>query len=209
MFFVLFFQLVYVDWFAIFQDNVGFLNSWKMVFPDISGAADRHRDDRTVCLCGNFEAALMEWKHVQFIFIFVSCTLWENADGNAGFHFLNSSENGFQSLLQVITVKKQAVKTFHPGRKQRNLFHLFFCDIAGTDGAAWISDRYIKKASVISDIKNRHISWYIFLSDNSQLHTGYPQDKTKYCLNDPKRADFLCHRIEFADDPFYKENGNG
>ena len=72
MFFVLFFQLVYVDWFAIFQDNVGFLNSWKMVFPDISGAADRHRDDRTVCLCGNFEAALMEWKHVQFIFIFVS-----------------------------------------------------------------------------------------------------------------------------------------
>ena len=80
---------------------------------------------------------------------------------------------------QVITVKKQAVKTFHPGRKQRNLFHLFFCDIAGTDGAAWISDRYIKKASVISDIKNRHISWYIFLSDNSQLHTGYPQDKTK------------------------------
>ena len=112
MFFVLFFQLVYVDWFAIFQDNVGFLNSWKMVFPDISGAADRHRDDRTVCLCGNFEAALMEWKHVQFIFIFVSCTLWENADGNAGFHFLNSSENGFQSLLKVITVKKQAVRRF-------------------------------------------------------------------------------------------------
>ena len=84
MFFVLFFQLVYVDGGAILQDNVGFLNSWKMVFPDISGAADRHRDDRTVCLCGNFEAALMEWKHVQFIFIFVSCTLWENADGNAG-----------------------------------------------------------------------------------------------------------------------------
>ena len=126
MFFVLFFQLVYVDWFAIFQDNVGFLTLGNGFPRYQADAADRHRDDRTVCLCGNFEAALMEWKHVQFIFIFVSCTLWENADGNAGFHFLNSSENGFQSLLQVITVKKQAVKTFHPGRKQRNLFHLFF-----------------------------------------------------------------------------------
>ena len=53
-FFLVFVQFFRIDWFAIFQDNVGFLNSWKMVFPDISGAADRHRDDRTVCLCGNF-----------------------------------------------------------------------------------------------------------------------------------------------------------
>ena len=188
---------------------MGFLNSWKMVFPDISGAADRHRDDRTVCLCGNFEAALMEWKHVQFIFIFVSCTLWKNADGNARFHFLNSSENGFQSLLQVITVKKQAVKTFHPGRKQRNLFHLFLGYVTGTDWTSGISEWHIEEASMISDVENRHISWHILFSNNRQFHTCHPQDEPENSLDNPKRTDFFRHRIEFSNDPLYQKDGNG
>ena len=91
--FVLFFQLVYVDWFAVFKNDMGLLDPWEMAFPDVGGTADGHWDNRTVCLGGNLEAALMERKHVQLILIFAAGTFRENADGNAGFHLLNSREN--------------------------------------------------------------------------------------------------------------------
>ena len=95
VFLVFFFKLIHVDRFAVFQNDVLFFDLREVVFPDVSRAADRHGDDGTSGFCGNLEASFMEGEHIQFICIFVSGTFREDADGDAGFHFFNSSQDGF------------------------------------------------------------------------------------------------------------------
>lgn len=86
-----------------------------MCFEDVCGVVDGNRDDRTFCFGGDFEASFMEWKHVCLVSISVSGSLREDTDGNAGFYFFDCCEDGFQTLLDVFSVKEEAVKVAHPG----------------------------------------------------------------------------------------------
>ena len=82
--------------------------------------------------------------------------------------------------------------------------HFFFGNVAGADRAAAVGEEDVKVASVIPDIQDRGVLRYILLSYHCDFGSCDPQDKSKYSLNDPKRADILGHRRKFADDPFYQ-----
>ena len=53
------------------------------------------------------------------------------------------------------------------------------------------------------------IFWHIFFPNYCDFGAGNPEDEAKYCLDDPERADILCHRRKFAYDPFDQKNRNG
>ena len=175
-----------------------------MCLKNFCGIVHRHRDDRTSGFAGNFETSLMERKEFQFILVFVPGSFWEDADGDAGFDLFNSGKDGFQSLFDILTIQKQAMQIAHPVGKKRISFHFFLCNITGTDRAATVGKYNVKVASVITDIQDRGVLRYIFLSYYCDFGSCDPQDKSKYSLNDPKRADILGHRRKFADDPFYQ-----
>ena len=60
--FLVFIQFFRIDWFAIFQNNVCFLNEWYMTFKDIAGIIQTHRYDRTTGLLGNLKGTVVERK---------------------------------------------------------------------------------------------------------------------------------------------------
>ena len=98
------------------------------------------------------------------------------------------------------------MEIFHPGGQERDFLHFFFGNVAGADRAAAVGEEDVKVASVITDIQDRGVLRYIFLSYYCDFGSCDPQDKSKYSLNDPKRADILGHWREFADDPFHQKN---
>ena len=105
-------------------------------------------------------------------------------------------------LMSFLSRKRQW--RFHPGGQERDFLHFFFGNVAGADRAAAVGEEDVKVASVITDIQDRGVLRYIFLSYYCDFGSCDPQDKSKYSLNDPKRADILGHRRKFADDPFYQ-----
>ncbi len=199
-----FVQLIRVDGLAVFHHNLCRTDFREMCFENICGVVDGNGDDRTFCLGGDFEASLMEGEHIQVIFVLVSGALREDTDGNAGFDLIYSCQDGFQSLLDVLSVQEEAVEIFHPGGQERDFLHFLFGNVAGADRAAAVGEEDVKVASVITDIQDRGVLRYIFLSYYCDFGSCDPQDKSKYSLNDPKRADILGHRRKFADDPFYQ-----
>ena len=101
------------------------------------------------------------------------------------------------------------MKVAHPVGKQRIAFHFFFCNIAGSERTAAVGQKDVVIASVIADVKNRGIFGYIFFTNDSDIDSGYPKEKTEYSLNEAKGTYVLGHGSKFADDPFHNENGDG
>ena len=208
MLLIFFAQLIRIDWFAVFYYNSGRCYLWKVRFEDVCGVVDGDWNNRAFGFCCNLEASLMEWEQIQFILAFVSGSLREDTDGNAGFYFFYCCENGFQTLLDVLSVKEETVKITHPCGQEWNLFHFFFCNVSGADRTAGIGKENVEVTSVVSDIEYRSILWYVLFSDDSDFRSGDPQDKAKYCLDDAQRADIFCHGREFANDPLDQKDRN-
>ena len=61
-FFLVFVQFFRIDWFAIFQNNVCFLNERYMTFKNITGIIQTHRYDRTSGLLCNLKGTVVERK---------------------------------------------------------------------------------------------------------------------------------------------------
>ena len=99
-----FVQLIRVDGLAVFYHNLCRTDFREMCFENICRVIDGNGDDRAFRLGGDFEASFMEGEHIQVICIFVSGAFWEDTDGNAGFDFIYSCQDGFQSLLDVLSV---------------------------------------------------------------------------------------------------------
>ena len=76
------------------------------------------------------------------------------------------------------------MEIFHPGGQERDFLHFFFGNVAGADRAAAIGEEDVKVASVITDIQDRGVLRYIFLSYYCDFGSCDPQDKSKYSLND-------------------------
>ena len=87
-------------------------------------------------------------------------------------------------------------------------FHFFFCDISGEPFASAVSQEDVKIAAVVPDKKDRLIR-DIFFSDDSCLDAGHAEDHFKSPLYDTQRAYIPCVRVEFSEDPFYKQDRNG
>lgn len=181
----------------------------EVCFPDFCGIAYGNRDDRTLRLGSDLKAAFMERKHIQLICIFVARSFRENTDGDAGLYFFHSSQDSLQPLLDIISVKKKAVKIFHPDGKQRNFFHFFFGNIAGTDGTAAVGQEDVKITPVIAYVQDRGVLWYILFSYNGYPCSGEPENEAKNSLDNPKRTEILLHGGKFADDPLNNEKRDG
>ena len=95
----------------------------------------------------------------------------------------------------------------HPGRKKRNLFHLFLCHITCKIPASAVSEQNVKEAAVVSDKENRFIR-YILFTDHGNFHTGHFQNHFKSPLDNTQRTDVTRMWVEFTDQPFHKENRN-
>ena len=181
------------DRFAVFNDNMCRCHFGKIGLPDIGGIADRYRDDRTFCPGCDLKASVMEWQHIQLIGIFVSGSLGEDADGNAGFHIVGSLEDGLKSLFDIFSVKEETVEIVHPVGEQRVTLHFFFCHIAGTSRAAAVCEQNVKIASVVGNIENCLIFGDILLTDHSYPGSCKPQDKLKDGLYHAQGADIFFH----------------
>lgn len=208
MLFVVLIQFVGVDRFAVFYNDVNRCNLREMSLKHFCCIIHGNRDDGALRFSGNFEAAFVEGEHIQLIGIGVSGTFREDTDGNAGLDFFDGFQDSLQTLFNIFSVKKQAVKIFHPVGKQGISFHFFFCHIAGTDGTAAVGEQDVKVASVISDIEYRSVFGYVFFSYDGYFHTCDPQDEFKDCLNDSEGTDVFFHRGDFSYDPFDDEEGD-
>ena len=162
-----------------------------MCFKDVGRITDSDRDDRTFGFCCDLEASFMEWKHIKLILISVSGTFREDTDGNAGFDLVDGCEDGLESLFDILTVKKQTVKIFHPVGKKRITLHFFLGNVAGTDRTAAVSKHDVKITSVIANVENRSILGNIFFADDRNFGSGFPENEFKYFLDNSKRTDFL------------------
>lgn len=63
MFSCLFIQFFWIDWFAVFDDDMYFFYTWEMCFKNVSSIVHADRNDRTPGLFGNFKCTVTEWKH--------------------------------------------------------------------------------------------------------------------------------------------------
>ena len=183
---VVFVQFFYINRFTVFHYYMTGFDLWKMCLKDFCGMIHGNGNNGTVGFAGNLKASFVEGKKFCLILCLVSGSFRKDADGNSGFDFVNGSQDGLQSLLDVLTVKEQAVEILHPVGQKRDLFHFFFCDIAGTDRAAAVGKKDIKIASVISDVKNRSVFWNIFFSNDCDPGSGNPQDKFEGSLDYPE-----------------------
>ena len=141
------------DRFAVFNDNMCRCHFGKIGLPDIGGIADRYRDDRTFCPGCDLKASVMEWQHIQLIGIFVSGSLGEDADRNAGFYIVGSLEDGFKSLFDIFPVKEETVEIAHPVGEQRIMLHFLLGNIAGADRTAAVGEQDVEIAPVVCYIE--------------------------------------------------------
>ena len=162
-----------------------------MCLKDFYGVVKCHWNDRTACLGSNLEASVVERKKLQVVRILVTCTFREDTDGNAGLDLVDGCEDGLESLFDIITVKKQTVKIFHPVGKKRITLHFFLGNVAGTDRTAAVSKHDVKITSVIANVENRSILGNIFFADDRNFGSGFPENEFKYSLDNSKRTDFL------------------
>ena len=88
MFSCLFIQFFWIDWFAVFDDDMYFFYTREMCFKNVSSIVHADRNDRTPGLFGNFKCTVTEWKHRKF-FAIVAGSFREDADGNAIFYIIN------------------------------------------------------------------------------------------------------------------------
>ena len=70
---------------------MGLFDFWKLFFKDGYCVAQSNGNDGAVGFGGKFEAALMKFQQIQIAFVSVSCSFWEDADGNSRFDLLNTS----------------------------------------------------------------------------------------------------------------------
>ena len=113
-----FVKLFHIDGLAVFYDNMSLSDPGKMLFPDVTGVVDAYGNDGTAGLLCNFKAAAMERQ--KFVRFHAAASLGEDADGDAGFYLFHRFENGFHSLLDVLSVKEEAVQIFHPVGQKRH-----------------------------------------------------------------------------------------
>ena len=119
MFLVFSGKLFYVDWFAVFQNDMSCFDFGHMCLKDFGGVVHSHRNDRASGFAGDFETSFMERKELQLVCICVSSTFREDTDGDAGFYFFDRGQDSLQSLFDIFSVKEQTVKIAHPVRKKR------------------------------------------------------------------------------------------
>ena len=169
-----FVHFIYINGTAVFHNHMAGTDFGEMCLKNFRSVVHGDWNNRAAGLDGNFKTAFMEWKELCFILVFVPGSLRKNADGNSGFYFVNGGEDGLQPLFDVLAVKKETVKVFHPVGQKRISLHFFFCNIAGAAGTAGIGQKYVKIASVVSDIENRNVGRNIFLSYYSDLCAGQP-----------------------------------
>lgn len=174
MFLIFFTQFIWIDWFAVFYYDFGRFHFREMGFEDVCRIVDSDRDDRAFSLGCDLEASLMEWKHVQFVFVSVSGSLREDADGDAGLYLIYCCEDGFQTLFDVFSVKEEAVKVAHPGGQQRDFFHFFFGNVACADRAAGVGEKDVEVASVVADVQDWGVFWNVFFSDHGDFGSCDP-----------------------------------
>ena len=62
MFFLLFIQFFWINWFAIFENDVCLFDKWHMPFQNVAGVIKTHRHDWTTGLFCNLEGTIVEWK---------------------------------------------------------------------------------------------------------------------------------------------------
>src|SRR5699024_1757979 len=118
---LLFFRKLFrINRLAILYYNSAGTDLWKMGFKDFRRIVDGNRNYRAICLRCNLKASLMEGEHFQLAVMFVSGPFRKDTDGHTVFDLIYSSENGFQSFFDILSVQKKAVEIFHPVGQQRN-----------------------------------------------------------------------------------------
>lgn len=120
-------------------------------------------------------------KGIRFL---AAASFREDADGDAGFYFFDSGEDGLHALFDVVSVQKETVQIFHPVRKERHLYHADLCDVAGGPWHPHIGHDNVKIASVIADVENGFILWNVLFADHRDGYAGEKEDTAESPVDD-------------------------
>ena len=111
MLFGIFFQLIGINRFPVFNYHMGFLYFRKMVFKDLGGIVHRDGNNRTSGLRGNLQGSVAERKHGQ-LFAPVALPFREDADGNPGFNIIDCLKDGFPTVLWVVAITEETFESW-------------------------------------------------------------------------------------------------
>ena len=150
MFSCLFIQFLWINRFAVFDDDMYFFDTREMCFKNVSGIVHADRNNCTSGLFCNFKCAVAEWEYGK-LFALVAGSFRENADGNAIFYIINCLKDRLQTFSHIVPVKEETVQILHPGGEKRNFFHFFFRNVAGQALAAAVGQKNVKIAAVVAD----------------------------------------------------------
>lgn len=201
--------MVGIDGLTVFDHYVAGFDFREVCLEHGCGVVHRNGDDGAFRFGSDFEAALVEGEHVEFILICVAGALRENTDGDSGFYFFYCFQDGFKSLLEVVSVKEETVQVTHPIGEQGVAEHLFFCYVACADGTAAVGEQDVVVAPMVAYVDNGAVLGHIFFSDHCHVHSGNAKQKTEYRLDDAQGADVLFQWRKFSHDPFHYQDGDG
>lgn len=89
---VFFFQIFYINRFAVFDHYAGLFDAWEVVFKNGGHIDDGNRDDRAAAFFGNLEAAAFKFQ--KGAGYFVASAFRKNKDGDAGLYLFDGRQNG-------------------------------------------------------------------------------------------------------------------
>lgn len=206
MFSCLFIQFFWIDWFAVFDDDMYFFTRGKCaskmsavlfmligmiahpVFSAILSAPSRN---------GSIES---------------SSPLLRVPSGKMQMEmpFLHNQlpEGSSSDLLSYCLCQGRDSTDASSMWKEAESFPFLFGNITGQTPAPAVSKENIKITAVVADKEYRFIR-NIFFTDHGCRDTGHLKNHFKAPLNDAQRTDIFGSAIEFTNDPLHQKNRNG
>ena len=93
------------DWLSVFDDDFAFMNPWEVILENVVCTCNCDWHDFASCLLSDFETSIFERKNACGInLVTVTSAFWEDENGDAFIHLINSALDDLHTLLLIITI---------------------------------------------------------------------------------------------------------
>lgn len=199
-FFLFLRELIPVDRFSVFDDNVLWLYLRQMLLEDCSGIVEGDGDDRDFAPLRDFEAAVVEGSQLGFLTL-VARSFRENEDRDPFLprHF-RSGHDCFHALTQILAVKEKAVQEHHIPGEERPFLERFFRYVSCLTLHLTVAYDDIEEALMVPDEKDSLVIRDVVKTEGRQLHSRHVPDYAERTLHDPLHDDVSLLRVDLSDE---------
>lgn len=133
-----------------------------MLFEHVIGAFDGYGDDGAAGFFCDLHAAFFEFQH---LFGVAAGAFGVDPDGGTVFHLLYAGKDGFQSLLEVLTVQEEAGNLRHPLGENGEFGKLDLGYVATGGFQSGVAYGDVEVAAVVADEEDRFFGDVFFAKD--------------------------------------------